>query len=1057
MASQNGSTAKDMGLSPAPLSINSSDGPKTGDKRPRLPDLPYVPTYDTQITSGYPESVSILDYRAGQEVRPIQQSPKRPRTASFVPVNLPAQSALEDNKPTAVHSLLHETPRRQLLRSPSPTIRGDETLIRCDLTSEINIQREKHRNLPANCLQLIRKLLKKAKLERPSKPSPEDPSMADDWLDEDELMEICASKIEKGGRSSRALLTRLERFLYGPLMSSEEKKSLELTICIEECLSSSKSASDFNLLLLRRLERIVDDPSAYGLYESDIEFESLREIITTALSNSSPLDRWMMRKVAQLLDPEGVHGKPIQDSPKPSREVTTKDSKKDTNSTARKVPVKSSRSPFAPSPETPALPSEATRRSPSRLLSLLSPTTTHLPSSSSLCLDIPSGFQQSSSALESNLSTLNPVVDIAELTEDEMRKFTADEKKCLIPSDRAREAQRRANLQAATSNRSTSQGVLQTGAASAPTTTPGPSNHRSPTENPVDTAMRSDPSPAFSFRTPHLSASAQPLDHPASTEMLASTVRPSRSVAPVTKKRSAPGTQAFGSEIPKKLLNIFLDKVAPILPILDLDQLNVTFSLAVDYGYLTYEKIDPTIGFCFAIASLLTRDRQLWNAVEWYEAATKKVENDAQGVETLEWFKMRILQIRYLHMTGKLRESLYISSMVIVKAQWFNMHYPHGGHLAVDDDSRQQCRVIWRALCMAKISISLQVGFCDELSPYDRMPRRSTLEENMGASVATTDSAYAISAFFEASANIYQYANELVHLEEDLRVVRPECPMKWLSSVDLRDSTLDTELSKWEASLPECLRWKGPDITSLTEEDPTIRRMCVFTHLRYMYFRLRQHRPYLILYTRLLHACECKTRPHMSSREMDSAPTPMDLLIIRGCAVECLDEAQDIIKTLWAPSGNGQDDNLQAVTLSERVDYIYTAALVLIAARAIPFIVTGGVAHSVSTLTNMINQADIMLRSCEEACEQCPDFARRIQHARAFLSLLGRQSIGSHDGIICHISDVNLHISCSVWLNIYSRLGVEFSYKKFPRSNEQSVGIDRIFGWAESLPSDFDE
>jgi len=1015
MGRQNG-TAKDGVPYSGPLDMNSFNGVTTGDKRPRGPDSESGPTFETWITFGYPEPVSIFDHRTGQEMRPMQESSKRPRTASFVPINNPAQSVLEGDQTPTIHNLIRESIRRPPRRSPSPTIRENETELRCDLTSEINIQREKHRNLTSNCLHKIRKLLKRAKLERPEKPNPEDPLMADEWLDEDELMEISTTKLEKGGRCSRALLSRLEYFLYGPLMSPEEKRNQERTICVEECVSTSKTAANYNFLLLNRLVRIVDDPAAYGLHEKHADIKSLRSTLIAAISEKTALNPSTMRKFAQLLDPEGVIANPVQQSPIPKVGST-----EDPKSATGKVPAMSAPAPFAPSSE-PASPSK-TKCQPSHP-SLLSPTKPTLPPLSPLhpsSLNLQpsaSTLQTTSSLVASDISTADLTTD---LSDDEMRPLTRDEKTCLRPTERTLQVQRRLAAEASAANPSSSRRASSSG-------------------------------------TPHVSAGIPSSNNRASTSNLVPVANLTPSATATSIKRPASNGELMSSDIPKQLLNIFLTEIAPLLPILKIDKLKVAFSLAISHGPIDYQSVDPTAGLCLAIASLITRKRELWNSRKWYDAAQNKIDAHMNAVKTIEYFQNRILQIRYLQMTGELQDAWVVTSLGIGQAQSLGIHLPHCGRLAEDKNSRHQLRMIWQALSMAKLSLALQLGFVDlplETSDNNRMPSYSRMEENMGSSLGGQERAYATSAFFVTSASIVRYTELVVDLENDFRVNRPECPFEWVRTVDLRDLVeFDVKLLDWKKALPKCLQWHGPGIESLVENDAVIRRMCALLHLKYIYFRLRQHRPFLVLNMRLSYMCSCQPNPHMSAKEMYLPDMPIVLQNVRAGVVQCLSAAQDIIKSLWVPSGNGIDDHLQGFSSSERVDYLYTAVLVLLAARMFTFIVKDGLATSVSTLTDQIRQADVMLRNCEEVCEQCPALGQRIRRARAFLDLVSRQSISlGNDDRPGFVSDGDLNILRSIWVSLYDRLNVKLESPV----GLSSVGTRMLFCWMETLPIDFDD
>jgi hypothetical protein len=130
----------------------------------------------------------------GSDSSARQSAPERSQTAPFG-TGMPSGSRLDP------------LPR---MRSISPTLHEDEMELRCNLTTEINIQRMNHRNITAVPLRNIIKTLKKARIERLNTEAAiswlEGTQSNDEWHEEDDLMEIALTKLEKGGRCSRALL-----------------------------------------------------------------------------------------------------------------------------------------------------------------------------------------------------------------------------------------------------------------------------------------------------------------------------------------------------------------------------------------------------------------------------------------------------------------------------------------------------------------------------------------------------------------------------------------------------------------------------------------------------------------------------------------------------------------------------------------------------------------------------------------------------------------------------------------------------------------------------------
>ncbi|KAJ5483190.1 transcriptional regulator family: Fungal Specific TF [Penicillium desertorum] len=280
-------------------------------------------------------------------------------------------------------------------------------------------------------------------------------------------------------------------------------------------------------------------------------------------------------------------------------------------------------------------------------------------------------------------------------------------------------------------------------------------------------------------------------------------------VAP-PRERSASASEPCSFEIPKRLWTIFVAKHAPMLPILNLDQLTAAFALAVSHGKVGPTVIDPTFGLCIAIACHLTPDEDLWGGGNWYNAAFSNMAYPFKSRPSIQSFHHQILQVQYLHMVGHLRKAWDVLSLAIGRAQSLRMQTMHGGSLAVDENSLEQVRLVWQCLWMKKLSLTLQYGVVHQsLDTFYVLPipMKHHIHGNMKVSGAeTNEHCHAISSFFVACASLLKYPDDLITVENDLRVIRMECSIKSLSSVDLHGfQQLNEKLSSWKIGLPKCL------------------------------------------------------------------------------------------------------------------------------------------------------------------------------------------------------------------------------------------------------------
>lgn len=1040
-----------------PMFNNGSALPKTGDKKPRAAGSSPERTKPVKDVVGLPIQ---NDFSHARKTQIPQQPPaKRRKISELGSGSATTKSALEPGQAipfgTGIPSGSRMAPPP---RSISPTLPQDETELRCNLTTEINVQRMRHRNLTAVTLRNIVKLLMKAKTERPTT----EPMIAgssatplnDEWREEDDLMAVATAKLEKGGRCSRALLSRFENFLYGPLMSAEEKKMQERIICVEECLSSASAppTSDHNDLFLRRLKRIILHPDVYGLDEKDSRIGFLCNQLLAAIATDSKLSPSNRRKFAELLDPDGEIANISADSPGVKRETPI---------SKRKVRPKPT-SPRVPSSHTPGTPSKTTTRKQNSVTSLspspphppplppLSPSSTH-----------PPPFPSRSSSLST------PPLELIDLSDDTMSSSwpfipKPTSKRRVVSGSQSSQSN---DTVASPSTEPASKKRPASGSQSNDTVAPSPKRAASGTQ-PSNSSNIITPAPqraASGTQSSDLNNIITPAPQRAASGTRSSDLN--NIIAPAH-RRSASGSQPFSSDVPKKLWSIFVAKQAPTLPILNLDQLEVSFALAVNHGKVGPTVIDPTFGLCIAIACQLTREKGLWEARKWYDAALSNMADPFKSRPSLQSFHHQILQIHYLLLVGHLRMAWDILSLAIGRAQSLRMQTMHGGSLAVDEDSLQQVRLIWQCLWTKKLSLTLQFGVVDQsLDTFceSPMPMQSHIDENIRVSgVQSSERCHTASSFFIACASLLKYTDDLITVENDLRVTRMECPIKWLSIVDLHGfQELNEKLSSWNNGLPKCLEWKGLGIDFTMKKDPLVRRMCVLAHLQFVYFRLRQYRPFFILTLRLSQTCACEITPHITSRDIDLVDASPVLGMVYYGAVKCLIAAQEIVKTLYASFFKAANETAKG----EQLEYLYAAALILIAARSVPFVMNGtprGISTAVSTaktVTTMIEelrQIDNLLRIYQESSEQAPKLERRIQRSRATIDLINLQSV-SVDGVVM---DSDIRLEPVIWHRIYDRLGLDVPFARFPQRGSSSstgaAGRRKTLAWLESLPVDTD-
>ncbi|KAJ5767161.1 uncharacterized protein N7511_004777 [Penicillium nucicola] len=814
----------------------------------------------------------------------------------------------------------------------------NETEVRCQLINDINIQRSNHRNITSNDLRDIIALLIQAKKSRnPISLSDEE---KEQWLEQDELMKLAADKMERGGRCSRAALSRWELFLTAPMVEEEDKKDLERIIAVEESHSAMSVSTGYNFLHIRRLQRIFQDPVAYGVKVDASRRTELTRIVKDAIENKCALTRATHKTILELLDPDKKLVKHDQPSKSSGEERGTS------------------------KPKTKAAPS--------------------------------SNISQQSTPLRAHSTQFHE--ELADVLDSPPTPSVFNSKDFL----------------------------------STPTL-----NMPKPKNSPGN--MPSRPS------------SLQPQ-------------QPQRPQKPTEIQKTQQASTQMKPDTPKKLINVFVEQVAPLMPIFDLDDLDRLLRMTSLHGSFAFREVDPTLSLCFALAALQSRDRAHWNSQEWYKCAEAEMKLNESSESSILAIQRRTLQVLYLQMTGDLSRAWSILSLALGLAEASGIQTVTGGPFAVDKISQQRNRVLWHSLWLIRLSLASQMGMnWQSLETRYSAPLPTNIP--LGSKISRTQHT-AISSFFNASVSLYKHMEDILSNDEHLRLRIDVCPFRSLFTADLCDFfELDGKLLEWKEVLPSVLHWDGTNIGLLMENDAVIRRVRVLMRLRYLSIRLRVFRPFLIFCLRLSHTCSCASGPHiLTGKEAESVDSPAILGIVRDSTLKCLAAAQDIIKILTVVhgkgAGKGNDDTLRITTSSyECLDYIFTSALILIACRAIPFIAKGAGANKyISSMNEQIRHADVLLRNYEESSQQTDQLTNRIQRCREVLDLLKGQiesGLGVQNPTV--FSDARVSVGQHVWKRLYDRLGLqeEISFQE-ASSSHSTTGRKNYFAWVESLPTDLD-
>lgn len=509
----------------------------------------------------------------------------------------------------------------------------------------------------------------------------------------------------------------------------------------------------------------------------------------------------------------------------------------------------------------------------------------------------------------------------------------------------------------------------------------------------------------------------------------------------------------LGSESPYILLDIFMRKVNPMVAclVVDFDTLQNGLDIAVQRGMATFEIDDTVLALCFAIGALMSGDHLAWVAQEWSTAAHGKLSAAGTKDKCIPYFVSRILQVEFLQITGQLREAWIFLSSAVFEAQHLGIPLDFEGNDPIIDKFNPRVRALWIAMWIAQMSLTSQLGLANRVSklhskrPLFELPWLMTPGRTMGID----HQPHYRADFLTAWVDLINHTKEVVKVQVELRLRVPSCPFNWVKGLDLSNFTeTNNKMCRWRQHLPKDLEWQDHPANFSMDTNWAVHEMNVLLHLQYASLQLRHHRTLLVVAMRLSSLCDCEAQHALFLWDT----LGQNFEAIRLSTLQCVTAAKFIIQALGGASGTGLSYNLLEMSSSERIDLVYSAGLVLVAARGIPFVLQE--AGALSILTEQIEQAKGMMAYCQNFYGNHPVFSRRIGRARALLEIVIHISaVYMAQGMRSVVSDANVMAPRSLWAKIYGRLWLRFP----PTGNPGLVAGQRMtFCWVQSLPVDFD-
>lgn len=399
-------------------------------------------------------------------------------------------------------------------------------------------------------------------------------------------------------------------------------------------------------------------------------------------------------------------------------------------------------------------------------------------------------------------------------------------------------------------------------------------------------------------------------------------------------------------ELADSLIHIYLTREYANLPIFDLAHFRSAYE-AAKTGRETGSSTDTFHGILnviFAISGWNSHQMDFADVDRFFAHGKNLTLGIVQPGNQWERIQSSLLQSHYLYATGKLQSAWSVIGFTIRIAQAQGLHLKTGGRDVVARRDRDLARRLWHSAMIIERMLALQLGIPPQTPNLPRVPLPmhsdtdylDAISEKQPQAHAERPSTI---EFLTACARLYCHVEDVMAWEDESRVQTSGSASKKMLSLDFRLLfKVDGFLYDWQRSLPSFLRHEIPNGKS---EDPLVRRQRNILRIRYLYLRLRLHRPLFILGLALGHTHNppSDSQSHAIGENPASPDSPIALSMVRDSSSKCAGAAAELADLLYKNEDellNGRLDALGSNSITpywENIHYVYACGIIALAAR----------------------------------------------------------------------------------------------------------------------------
>ncbi|RJE23999.1 transcription factor [Aspergillus sclerotialis] len=391
------------------------------------------------------------------------------------------------------------------------------------------------------------------------------------------------------------------------------------------------------------------------------------------------------------------------------------------------------------------------------------------------------------------------------------------------------------------------------------------------------------------------------------------------------------------------LMDVYWTEVFPLYPLVDSAHMRAEYAKMWTGDSLQSDEnmLMCTFNVIFALscqlADFIQPEEREASADSFFTRAKGLLHFNLWNTGSAGLIQCLLLMAQYLQSTDSAHQCWIVTGLAVRNAQSLGLHLPQTITQLPTFQEQQLARKIWHGCVLMDRVISMTFGRPAMLSKasYGSVPLPATVDEEYisatsGADVAQPADRPSMMAFYSKSLELYEIMNDVL-----LSLYKP---VPEDSSEDIHDFyfnketnegertifELDRALTRWARSLPPHLSNACPPAS----QNPIFHRQSIVLRARFLHVRILLFRPILSKYCT---ARDTASDPLISLN--DSFPHRVAL----QCSIICVKVAQEIIELVHSNIPTGASGGpLPAWWYN--ILYIYSAAMVLIAARLRPAI-----------------------------------------------------------------------------------------------------------------------